>query len=101
MSKKLDLQAEKKYIQGIEANIRNLELEKVKLEQQKEYAQNAIDESLKKMQELGFTPDTIDEGIDKCYETITILKSKINKLLGIKDNKNEEEEVIKDGDYPF
>lgn len=101
MSKKLDLQAEKKYIQGIEASIRNLELEKVKLEQQKEYAQNAIDESLKKMQELGFTPDTIDEGIDKCYETITVLKSKINKLLGIKDNKNEEEEVIKDGDYPF
>lgn len=96
-NKKLDLQAEKKYIQDIEANVRKLELEKVKLEQQKEYAQKAINESLNKMNELGFTPETIDDGIEKCHETITVLKSKINKLLGIKGD----DEVEGNDEYPF
>lgn len=101
--KNLDLQSEKKYIQDIEANVRNLELEKVKLEQQREFAQKAMDESLKKMNELGFSPDTIDDGIDKCYDTITTLKSKINKLLGIKtdDEDLEENEVKENDEYPF
>lgn len=94
-NRKLDLQAEKKYITDIETNVRKLELEKVKLDQQKEYAQNAINESLNKMEELGFTPETIDEGIEKVYGTIVTLKSKINSLLGVK------EEGVDDGDYPF
>lgn len=95
LGRKLDLQAEKKYITSVEANVRNLELEKVKLDQQKEYAQNAINESLSKMEELGFTPETIDDGIEKVYGTIVTLKSKINKLLGVKEEGDE------DSGYPF
>lgn len=98
-NRKLDLQAEKKYITDIEADVRKLELEKVKLDQQKEYAQNAIDESLKKMDELGFTPETIDDGIEKIYGTIVTLKSKINKLLGAEEEEDEKDDD--EIDYPF
>lgn len=91
----MDLKLEKRYIEEIDKKVRNLELEKVKLEQQKIYTEKAIDETLAKMQELGFTPDTIDDGISTMESNILALKTKINTILAI------EEEVEKDESYPF
>ena len=90
----MDLKLEKKYIEEIDAKVRELELEKVRLEQQKIYAETAITETLNKMKELGYTPDTIGEGISKMESDIKTLKSKINSILGI-------EEDGEDDDYPF
>ena len=80
----MNIQLEKKYIQEIENKVRALELEKVKLEQQKEYAEKAINDNLAKMQELGFTPDTIDAGIGTLSNSITVLKCKIDEILNAK-----------------
>lgn len=90
----MDLKLEKKYIEDIDKKIRNLELEKVKLEQQKLYTENAINETLNKMKELGHTPETIDSGIKEMEGNITKLKTKINSILGI-------EEVDEDDSDPF
>lgn len=90
----MDLKLEKQYIEEIDKKVRNLELEKVKLEQQKLYTEKAIDETLTKMEELGYTPDTINDGIKEMESNITKLKSKINSILGI-------EEVHEDDSDPF
>lgn len=90
----MNLQAEKKYIQDVEKRVRELELEKVKLEQQREYAEKSINDNLKKMEELGFTPETIDEGIEKLYNNIESLKSKINTILNIEPVKEKKDESI-------
>ena len=80
----MDLKLEKKYIEEIDAKVRELELEKVRLEQQKIYAETAIAETLNKMKELGYTPDTIGEGISKMESDIKTLKSKDTKTFEIK-----------------
>ena len=48
------------------------------------------------MKELGYTPETINSGIEEIENNISILKSKINSILGI-----ETKEVDEDDSYPF
>ena len=45
------------------------------------------------MKELGYTPDTIGEGINKMESDIKTLKSKINSILGIEED-DESETVV-------
>lgn len=90
----MNIDLEKKYIQDIEKKVRNLEIEKVKLEQQKEYTEKAIQESLNKMKELGYTPETIGQGIQKLENNIAKLKSKINSILKIENENGEEDEHL-------
>ena len=92
----LNLNAEKKYIEEIDNKVRSLELEKVRLEQHKLYTEKAIADSVAKMKELGYTPETINSGIEEIENNISILKSKINSILGI-----ETKEVDEDDSYPF
>lgn len=77
----ININQEKAYIQNIDNRVRSLEMEKVRLEQQKEYTQKSIDENMLKMQELGFSPETIDAGIEQLSSSITTLKGKIESIL--------------------
>lgn len=92
----MNLQAEKEYIQNVEKQIRDLELEEVKLNQQKEYAEKAIEDNLKKITDLGFTPETIEQGIESLSSNIAELKSKINSVLNVQDS-----EAVSDANAPF
>lgn len=90
----ININQEKAYIQSIDKKVRDLEMEKVRLEQQKEYTQKSIDENLAKMQELGFTPDTIDAGIEQLSSSITTLKGKIESILNNVSPAKEEENSL-------
>lgn len=71
----------KQYIKNIEQRTRSLELEKAKLEQQREHSIKMMEETKQKITELGFTPETIDAGINKLSNDITVLRQKIDSVL--------------------
>lgn len=76
----VNIQQERAFISDIEKKVRNLELEKAKLEQQKEFAAKTLEENKAKIAELGYTPENIGEGINKISTTIEALKAKINSV---------------------
>lgn len=77
----INLDEARAFISGVDQKIRNLELEKVKLEQQKEYTQKSLEENVKKMEEYGCTPETIDSEIEKLSQTALALRGKIETIL--------------------
>ena len=77
----MDLNKEKEYMKRIDSKIRNLELEKVRLEEKKENTRVVLVEIEKEMQELGITPANLDSTIDKLEKDVAILKEKIESAL--------------------
>lgn len=77
----IDLQEAKQFINGVDSQVRTLELEKVKLDQQKEYAEKALTDNESKMKELGCTPETISTEIETMSTSATTLRTKIEGIL--------------------
>lgn len=77
----IDLKEAKQFIDGVDSQTRALELEKVKLDQQKEYAEKALADNEAKMKELGCTPETIATEIETMSTSATALRTKIEGIL--------------------
>lgn len=77
----LDLQEAKRFISGVDTKTRELELEKVKLEQQQEYAQEALTNNEAKIKELGCTPETLPTEIETMSASAQTLRTKIESIL--------------------
>lgn len=84
----MNIQAEKQFIQSVDKKVRELEIEKARLEQSRENAQKKINETLELMSQKGYTPDNISEGIAVLKEDVTKLKQKITAILNNTDGGN-------------
>lgn len=77
----IDLNDARDFIKKVEERSRSLEVEKAKLEQQKEYTEKSLKENTKKMAELGCTPDNIDDEIKKLSSSAVTLRSRLETKL--------------------
>lgn len=77
----LDLQEAKRFISGVDSKTRELELEKVKLEQQQEYAQKALSDNEAKIKELGCTPETLPTEMESMSASAQKIRTKIEAIL--------------------
>lgn len=78
----IDIAKEREFIQEVDRKSRELELEKVKLEQNKKIIEEQLKQVVDKMEQLGCTPDTIDEKISEYETKIVSLKAKMQSILG-------------------
>lgn len=82
----IDLNEARDFIAKAEQKSRELEVEKAKLEQKKEYSEKSLKENEEAMKELGCTPETIDEEIEKLSTSTAALRVKLEeKLAGVSE----------------
>lgn len=91
----LDIAKEREFIQAVDQKTRRLELEKAKLEQSKASTEQQMSQVVAKMTALGCTPEDIDTKIQEHAGKITALKSKMQEILGDK------EEAVANNDFAF
>lgn len=82
----IDIAKEREFIQEVDQKTRRLELEKAKLEQAKVSTEQQMEQVINKMSALGCTPENIDEKIQEHSDKITALKSKMQSILGDKED---------------
>lgn len=85
----IDIAKEREFIQEVDQKTRKLELEKAKLEQSKASTEQQMSQVVAKMTALGCTPENIDEKIQEHAGKITALKSKMQSILGEKEESND------------
>jgi chromosome segregation ATPase len=77
----INIQEAKQFLNNVDTQTRNLEMEKVKLEQQQEYATKALADNETKIKELGCTPETLPTEIETMSTSATALRTKIESIL--------------------
>lgn len=78
---KINLDEARAFIANADKEARELELKKVRLEQQKEFTEKSLEENRKKMEALGCTPETIGSVIDTKSVEALALRQKIETIL--------------------
>lgn len=85
----MNLNEARDFIAKVEQKSRELEVEKAKLEQKKEYSEKSLAENEEAMKEYGCTPDTIEDEIKKLDAASAALRSKLEeKLAGVSEGGN-------------
>lgn len=85
----MDLNEARKFIADSEQKSRELEVEKAKLEQKKEYTEKSLAENTEEMAKLGCTPENIDAEIEKLSAATSVLRAKLEeKLAGVSEGGN-------------
>jgi DNA-binding transcriptional MerR regulator len=77
----IDLDEAKKFMNDMDKQSRELELEKAKLEQRKEIVEKNIEENKTKMEKHGCTPETIKDVIDEKTGKAQALRTKMEGIL--------------------
>lgn len=77
----IDIEEAKTFIKNADKQSRDLELEKAKLEQQKEFAEKGKETNVKKMEKFGCTPETIESIKTDKESKAKELRTKIEGIL--------------------
>jgi chromosome segregation ATPase len=86
----LDIAKEREFIQGVDRQTRDLELQKDKLEQNKKMVEGQMTKIIEKMTEIGTTPNDISKKIESHKANIDALKQKMQSILGVKEDSDDE-----------